>query len=650
MAFVIPTIFKAVDQMSVVMGKISRGLVGMNNIAGTSGAALTHSLNTISSNAMEIATSAGAIGLAIAVPLGLATKAAVDFEKQMTNVATLMDTTRESVQQFSDGVLDLASKTPVPIHDLTEALYQLRSEGFKGSEAMGLLGQSAKLSVAGLSTASEAAKSMATAMRLFGRDGISAEEIANVFFKTVATGRTTMSKINEAFGENALVVASAGVKFQEFQAATAAMTNAGATAAGAQTDIAQATLALIKPTETMIKIFRVMGLSGSEAGRQLIEKKGGLVPAMEAIAMTANKTGESIEKAFGRKQGLVAFDALTKTVKGQFTDTLREMTNGADMISAAYAKQLGTTAAQTEIAKNNITILAIRIGELLLPALTSLVQTVTPVVQWLTRFAENHKLITGAIVKGMAAFAGFALTVSAIGFAVSTVTKAVWLWNIALKSIGFIQGFVAVRMGTLTGSILEQTGATAGATFALGGYMAAIAKTVFWLGLAYTSMKALNEQMEKNDKFRKINPLNFNFADPAGAKSPYNKKIMETYGITPDMFNKWRASYNQKNLNIQNPDGGPIGNAIVGFYNKYKTPSFPTTQNADSLKRYTDSMRNSTNDLYEHLNDYGGDTVKVGRQKSDTSVVINMSVDKNGNVGVSSTGGIPVKINQTGSY
>lgn len=465
--FVIPSIFTAVDKFTVPVQKMQGALVGLTTIAGRSGVAMQRSLQETSAMAMQTAASAAMIGAAILIPLGLATKAAMDFEKQMGNISTLVDTSKENMGAMGDELLKLASNMPVKISDLTESLYQIRSAGIDAKDAMGVLEQSARLSVAGLSSATDATKAVTSAMVSFKSQGLTASQIANSFFLTVKEGKTKMEALNESFGSTAPIVAVAGVALQEFNAATAAMTNSGMTAGEAQTALRGSIVALIKPTTEMSDLLGRMGYRGADAGIKLISKLHGIVPAMEAVKNAAASTGINVNKAFGRVQGLTAYTLLTGNLKSQFGKNLAEQMSGGDALTTAFQKQLGTTAAQAQIAKNNIEALGIRIGELLLPALVSILKVITPIIQHITSFAKNHKILTGIIVGGIAAFGVFAIIVAALSFTVGTVTKAIWLWSIATKAAAFMQGIAAVMTGSLNGALLAQPAAAKGAEIAM---------------------------------------------------------------------------------------------------------------------------------------------------------------------------------------
>lgn len=112
-------------------------------------------------------------------------KAFGDFEKGMSNVATIVDTTKESMDDMNASVLDISKRVPVGISDLTAALYDLRSAGISADDAMGLLENSAKLAVAGLGTTGEAVDLVTSILNTWGN------ELRGRTFDTKGFGKAT---------------------------------------------------------------------------------------------------------------------------------------------------------------------------------------------------------------------------------------------------------------------------------------------------------------------------------------------------------------------------------------------------------------------------------------------------------------------------
>jgi len=456
----IPTVFTAIDKFSSVVSKMTGGVDKFSN---TSIAAI----DRFNKKANKIAGNMAIAGGAIVGGFGLAINSASGFEKSMSNVSTLIDTSTEDMDKMGKEVLKLSKTLPVPIEELTSSLYDIRSAGIPAKDAMNALETSAKLAKAGLSTTSEATNILTSAMNAFASEGLSSDEIANLLFKTVKAGKTNMADLSQAFGANAAVIQSAGVKLADFQAATAALTVTGAPASQAQNQIKASIVALQKPTAEMTKIFKKLGVTSE---KELIAKEGSLVGAFDAVNKAGKSMGINLAKAWSSVEASSAVTGLLGANNDAYVATLNDMQSGTDALTGAFSKQLDTTASRTQLAENNMAALSITIGTQVAPILSTLIDVITPIItgftEWISKNPKLTKTIAyvgigllalSGIIKGFTIVTSIAkygiIAYNGILGAFSAITKAVtvaqWLWNAAMYAnpIGLIIAGVVALIG-----------------------------------------------------------------------------------------------------------------------------------------------------------------------------------------------------------
>jgi TP901 family phage tail tape measure protein len=295
-----------------------------------------------------------------------AVNAAAAFDKSMSNVATLVDTNVESMDSMAASVRDLAKKTPVELGQLSSALYDVRSAGVSAEDAMAVLESSAQLGVAGLATTAEAANIMTSAVNAFAAEGLSAEQISDILFKTVKAGKTTLAELTAQFGGVAPAAAAAGVSLADLQASTAAITTLGTPAAAAQTQLKQALTEMQKPGKELSNIFQKLG---AKDGIDLIKTSGGLGNAFKLIKEKAEELGMTVAQVTGSVETSSAILALGGTVNESYAATLADMTTGANAVNVAFEKQAQTADAQFQLMQNAFEDVKITIGNALMPAL-----------------------------------------------------------------------------------------------------------------------------------------------------------------------------------------------------------------------------------------------------------------------------------------
>jgi TP901 family phage tail tape measure protein len=429
--FVIPSVFTAVDKLSGPVSKMGKSVQDFATESQDAVARSNRRFRKLGDTAFDVAGKSALIGTAIIAPLGLAAKAAIDFEDKMSNVSTLIDPTRESMEKMGQELLSIAKKVPVPIEELTTSLYDIRSAGISADMAMSTLSESAKLSKAGLSTASEATNIMTSALNAFKSEGLTALETSDILFKTVKAGKTTISELAMSFGATAPIVQSAGVSLADFQAATAALTTVGTPASVAQNQLRASIVALQKPTKEMESIFKSLGVTTE---KELIEKFGGLGGSFEAINKTGAELGLNLSKAWSSVEAFAAVTSITGSTNKSYTDTLYDMANGANAVNDAFDKQANTTAAKIQLAQNNMLAFSIAVGTAVLPIITKLVDKLTPLIDRITVWISENKELVKLLVKIAAVLAAVSFAISGVAFTVGIYSKAMLIAAAASKA------------------------------------------------------------------------------------------------------------------------------------------------------------------------------------------------------------------------
>ena len=418
-ALKVPAIFTAIDRFT---GPVQR----MSSNAEAAMARFDRNLRKVADRSFAIAKKSAVIGGAIIAPLIAFANESVKFEESMTNIATLIDTEAESMEDMGNNVLDLANRLPVPIEELTSSLYDIRSAGVDAGSAMETLEQSSMLAKAGLGEVNQATDLMTSSLNAFESEGLSAAETADIIFKTVKNGKTNIAELSQAFGATAPVIQSAGVKLADFQAATAALTTLGTPASQAQNQLRAAITSLQKPSEDMKKVFKALGVTTE---KELIAKFGNMGNAFQAVNAEIEKLGLNQAKTYSSTEALAGVLSLTGATNETYVATLEDMTQGTNALEEAFNKQSQTGSAQMQVAKNNMKSLSITLGNALIPMINGLMKTITPMVKRFTEWAQANPGTVKTIMKVVAGAGALALTISAVATAVGIASKAIMLFR-----------------------------------------------------------------------------------------------------------------------------------------------------------------------------------------------------------------------------
>ena len=142
--------------------------------------------------ASKFATVAVAAGATAAAAIGgVALKSAIDYEKQMANVATLLGgDVKKKIEGMSGAVKKLSSDTGTSTELLTDGLYQVVSAFGETDDAMKILEISTKGASAGNATVTDSVNLLSAVTKGYGDTSAeAAQQTSDLAFLTVKLGQ-----------------------------------------------------------------------------------------------------------------------------------------------------------------------------------------------------------------------------------------------------------------------------------------------------------------------------------------------------------------------------------------------------------------------------------------------------------------------------
>lgn len=364
------------------------------------------------------------------------------FEKGMANVSTIVDTNVENMDAMTKSVLELGSRMPVTLTDLTAGLYDLRSAGIGADQAMALLEGSAKLAVAGLGTTAESVDIVTSAINAFGLKGEDALQVFNSIFKATEFGKTTIAELSRGFGAVAGTVAQAGVDLKEYLAAVAALTTTGLPAAEAHTQIRAAIAGLTRESE-LGKL--VLDKLGAQTFKQLIEQSGGLVHALMRVRNVLQSNDANLIKLTGSTEAYNALLGLTGKQYQTFRAALESMGTDLGSLDEAFKKQEETLDSALKKMTNNLNMMAVEVGKVLKPMIESLSNVIRDLTNWFINLSPETQTL---IVQIGALATVIAPAVVAIGFFLNGLATLIPVIGAVIGIIGALAAAIAALVMT----------------------------------------------------------------------------------------------------------------------------------------------------------------------------------------------------------
>lgn len=390
-------------------------------------------------------------GGVIAAGFGYAANKAIDFEKELSAIASVSGATQGELDKMRSKALQLGADTSFSASEAAQAMNELAKAGISTTAILnGAADATVALAAAGGVDLPTAATIAANAMNQFG---LTAQQLPGIVDNIAGAANASAIDVKDlgiSMSQVGAVAHLAGLSFQDTAVAIAELGNAGIKGSDAGTSLKTFLQNLIPTTKQQIKLFDQLGITTNGAGNKFFDASGKIrsLADVSQVLQTALK-GMSKEQQLATLQTLFGSDAIRAAAvladngaKG-FNDLAAAMgkTSAADVA----AKRLDNTAGRIEQLKGSIETLAIAIGELLLPFIDRLAKQLTGLANWFTSLSKGQQqaiVTTVGIVGAVLLLVGIVAKIIAI----VRVFQTVW---IALNA-----SFIATPIGLIITAVI----------------------------------------------------------------------------------------------------------------------------------------------------------------------------------------------------
>jgi TP901 family phage tail tape measure protein len=387
----------------------------------------------------------------VTLPLLAAGVAAVsfanDFNSGMANVASLGSEAQAAIADWEPMIQQVAIATGKSTADMTEGLYNVVSAFGVADDSVQVLEINARAAAAGLSTTTEAIALTSAVTKGYGDTTAEAVQYAaDLALKTVQLGQTTFPELAASIGAVTPLTASLGVSQAELFAVMATGTGVTGNASAVATQLRGVLQSLMAPTTSMSRLMEELGYANGEAMLSSL----GLQETIATMVRAAELSGEPLQNYIGSIEGQTLAMSLAGPQADTFTEKLAAMGDVAGTVDEAFAAQTeGVNAAgfQWEQLKVRLEVLAISIGQQLIPVFSQLLTTFEPLLDY--------------VAQAVTWFAGLNPEMQATIFAVVGLVVAIGPLLVGL-------GVLISSAGTVIGAITAFSGAVTAAGVALG--------------------------------------------------------------------------------------------------------------------------------------------------------------------------------------
>ena len=274
--------------------------------------------------------------LPLALVGGASVKMALDFDKSMTKIKTLVGVASDEVDAMGGAVKRLAADTGVNANDAADALFFITSAGLRGADAMKVLEAATKASAIGLGEVKTVADAVTSAVNAYGQENLSAESATDILTAAVREGKLEADSLAQSMGKVLPVSSQLGVGFEEVGAALAAMSRTGTDAAMATTSLRGILSALLNPSSQANEELQNFGLSAQGLREQL--KEQGLLSVLKTLTDRFGDNQEAAGKVFGNVRALTGVLDLMGNNVGTTEQIFASMSDTTGTLNTAFTE------------------------------------------------------------------------------------------------------------------------------------------------------------------------------------------------------------------------------------------------------------------------------------------------------------------------
>ena len=388
---VVARLFADIRQYEANMAKADATMAKFGTTSKTASEKMAAGMNSI---ANKVLVTGAVIG-------GISVKMAADFQSATTRLATDAGESVKNLGMIRQGILDMAQAVGQTPKQLADGMYYIESAGYHGAAALKVLRASAEGATVGFTDMASMGSAVTTVLRDYNLPADRAAAVTSALIETVAQGKTNMTLLANSMGRVLPIAAAFGIPFKETAAAIATMTVSGQQARFGVQQIRNAFLNLAAPGNMASKTMKLIGLSGDQLHRVLMNPKTGISDALTLINTQLGKhfpagSAEYISaqrKIYGGITGLSVALALGGDHLTKYNETVKKIGSAYDSADpkvknfSEVAKTLNFQLKQLSAAGS---VLAVDVGSWLLPKVSSVAKWAASVIDWF----KSHPLVS----------------------------------------------------------------------------------------------------------------------------------------------------------------------------------------------------------------------------------------------------------------
>ena len=432
---------EAIDKASAVFDKISKNVGTFKKDlegAGTSGKT---SMESLGQSMQQVGTKMTATGKVMTatvttpiVALGTAAvKTAADFDTQMSKVQAISGATGSDMQKLRDKAREMGAKTKFSASEAGQGFEYMAMAGWKTGDMLDGIEGIMNLAAASGENLGTTSDIVTDALTAFGLKAKDSGHFADVLAAASSNANTNVSMMGETFKYAAPIAGSLGYSAEDTALAIGLMANSGIKASQAGTSLRTIMSKLTGDVKISGKAIGDVTIATANADGTMRPFKDILMDCRAAFSKLTDEEKVSAAESLVGKNAMSGFLALMNAGEGDVSKLTKAL-NGCDGASKKMADTMNDNLeGQLTILKSQLQELAISFGEILIPAVRSVVSVIQKVVDWFNKIPAPMKTVITHVLAVVAAIGPLLLIggklITAIGTIMSAGSKLAGLFS-----------------------------------------------------------------------------------------------------------------------------------------------------------------------------------------------------------------------------
>ena len=388
-------------------------------------AAKGEKLKTVGDNVTNVGkkflpVTAGVVGLGTA-----AVKTAADFDSAMSKVAAVSGATGSDLEALRDKAREMGEKTKFSASEAAEAMNYMAMAGWKTEDMLsGIEGVMNLAAASGedLATTSDIVTDALTAFGLTAKDS---GHFADILAAASSNANTNVSMMGETFKYCAPIAGALGFSAEDTAEAIGLMANAGIKGSQAGTSLRTIMNNLSGEVKICGSSIGEVTVATTNADGSMRDLSDILADCRTAFSGLSESEKAAAAESLVGKNAMSGFLALMNAGEADI-EKLSSAIDNCDGSAASMAETMNDNlAGQLQILKSQLEELAISFGELLMPAIRTIVGWIQKFVDWLNSMDEGTRKVIVTIALVAAAIGPVLIIVGKVISAVGTIMTLV---------------------------------------------------------------------------------------------------------------------------------------------------------------------------------------------------------------------------------